>query len=97
METYIITRDNYRETMRLVRRQQHITQHYAASILAAEAGQNYAPSSQVSMWESGFMIPRTDNFLRWANAIGCDVVLVPRKQEENYLGTFDEDDKLVAA
>jgi len=97
METYVITKDNYRETMRAVRRQQHMTQHYAASILATEARQNYAPASQVSMWETGFMVPRLDNFLRWANAIGCDVVLIPRKQEEDYLGTFDEDDSLVAA
>jgi hypothetical protein len=97
METYTITKDNYVDTMRLIRRQQHMTQHYVAVILGGGDRASGVPASQVSMWEAGLMRPRIDSFLRWTDAIGCDVMLVPRNRDENELGHFEEHDEPVAA
>ena len=37
----------------------------------------------IAKWESGFRSPTGYNLSCWARALGCDIVLVPRREREN--------------
>ena len=78
-----------------------MTQHFTAVIykeMRPEGPNGIAHGSQVSMWETGTMVPMVTSFILWANALGCDVLLAPRHElpEWHDPGSDIQDEEKVA-
>ena len=79
----VLTPENYADILRSVRRRAKLSQHYTAVLykeILNDGSVADSHGSQISMWETKSMRPYVGNFIRWANALGCDVMLVPRRE-----------------
>lgn len=61
-------------------RQRRLDRGQTQSDLDADLG---VATGLIAKWEGGFRSPTGYNLYCWAQALGCDLVLVPRPEREN--------------